>query len=656
MAIYYIPSSEGWASQKASNTSVPSGAARLRVKVDRTYNSATNISTLVFSLEMYSANYSSSSFVAYDGGTFTSQGTQATIDHHYYVSLNADTTWRPVTFEGSSSAATWTRTVQHDADGNATITAAVNFTIHYTSSYRMLFNNSGSISVHEARASDVAASNGYFGDAIPITVTRKNSAFTHNVRVVCLGQTETIATGSTASSLTWTPAVATYAPLLTNGMSATATIYCDTYNGTTMIGTRTATITMSLKAADVAPSLALTIEDATTAPGQSQSCRDYYGAFVATKSKIRVTTVPTLIYGASVATTSITANGATYNSSPATTDAIVSAAMDTVTGSIVDSRQQSASASSTISILAYSPPAINAASFHRCQQDGALDDGGAYCRIDFDVAVTPLNNHNSRTLKAGIKALSAQNFTEYPVTLSAYSQTGYTVIPANTEISHDVRLKLDDDFGSAIYATQLSSAYVRPLNFRTGGLGIGIGKVSEYDKTVDLAPDWSLLQNGVPLVFGVSSVNGQDGAVTLNAADVGAAVIDDSAISASNTWSSLKVNSMFKSGTNNGWIYFKIGAKCIAFYYNQITAVNVNSQWVTGTYRSGELWAAPFPSFLASGYNVFGAGAAGSQDSGINFGRIFLASDAIRVYLTCTQSKTNCNYPLMVIAVGDWTS
>lgn len=500
MAIYYIPSSEGWASQKASNTSVPSGAARLRVKVDRAYNQSTNISTLVFSLEMYSANYSSSSFVAYDGGTFTSQGTQASIDHHYYVSLNADTTWRPVTYEGSSSPATWTRTVQHDSDGNATITAAVNFTIHYTSSYRMLFNNSGSFSVHEARMSDVSASNGYFGNTIPITVTRKSNAFTHNVRVVCLGQTTTIATGSTASSLSWSPAVATYAPLLTGNMSTTATIYCDTYNGSTLIGTRTASITMSLKAADVAPSLSLTIEDATVSPPDAtKSCLEYYGAFVATKSKFKITTVPTLAYGASVAATSISANGATYNSSPATTGAIVSAAMNSIAASIVDSRQQSASASQSVTVLAYTMPLINSISAHRCQQDGTLDDGGAYCRVDYDVDITALNNHNSKTLKVGIKKVTDANYTETTVTLSAYSATGYVVVAANTEFSHDVRISLIDDFSTTVYDTQISSAYVRPLNFRTGGLGIGIGKVSEYDKAVDLASDWVLLKNGQPV-------------------------------------------------------------------------------------------------------------------------------------------------------------
>lgn len=501
MATYYIPSAAGWQANGGGTYS-----SRLRVRIDTAYNVSTNMTTATARLEAYNDTFGwvwtilSGGWIKGNGQTLYTFETATAARSHRYTS-NADTTFRQIT--SSSNPSEWSWTIPHSDNGIATLSVEVRVDLyHYTSSreYFSYFHNlSGTVTLSEPRASDVSATGGYFGDTIPITVTRKSTAFTHNVQVACLGQTTTIATGSTASSLSWTPAVPTYAPLLTNGMSTTATITCATYNGSTLIGTKTATITMQLKAADVAPSLSLTIEDATTAPGQSQSCLDYYGAFVATKSKIKVTTVPTLAYGASVSTTSITANGATYNSSPATTDPIVSAAMDAVSGRIVDSRQQSATASETISILAYDMPQIIAMSAHRCQQDGTLDDGGAYCRFDFSISVTPLNNHNSRTLKAGIKLLSAQNYTEYPVTLSDYSETGYTVVPADTEVSHDVRLALSDDFSTTIVTSQLSSAYVRPLNFRAGGLGIGIGKVSEYDKTVDLAADWTLLKNGQPV-------------------------------------------------------------------------------------------------------------------------------------------------------------
>lgn len=653
MATYYIPSSSGWASQKylpsSSGYSSHADAGRLRVVIDRSYDINTNKSTLTFRLQIYSEDYSGT-FRARQGGTLKVNGStietfeQGSTSSTHFVVTDKDDSWRYMT-KGTQTTATWSKTLDHDSDGKLTVTFATDFYIYYTvssKSYVMRWQNSGSITWTEPRMSDVSASNGYFGSAIPITVTRKNSGFTHTVTVASLGRTETIATRSTASSLSWTPAVATYAPLLNNGMSATATIYCDTYNGTTLIGSRTASITVSLRAADVAPSLALTIEDATTAPGQSQSCLDYYGAFVATKSKIKVTTVPTLIYGASVSTTSITANGATYNASPATTDPIASPSLNTVSGKIVDSRQQSATASQAISILAYDVPQIIAMSVHRCQQDGTLDDGGAYCRFDFEIAVTPLNNHNSRTLKAGIKLLSAQNYTEYPVTLSDYSETGSVIVPADTEVSHDVRLALSDDFSTTIVTSQLSSAYVRPLNFRAGGLGIGIGKVSEYDKTVDLAADWTLLKNGQPVPL--SDFDN----------DSGFPSVDDDSVSSEDTWSSQKINSTFASGTSDGWTYYRIGTICFAWYYRQRTGIDITAEWVSGVYRSGEIELAPYPTFLNAGYNVSACLAVGSQGSGIGLGRVMDSSGAIRGYLTRPAPATGANCAVMVFAVGTW--
>ena len=501
MATYYIPSAAGWQANGGGEY-----ASYLRIRVDTAYNQLTNQTTATASLEAYNSTFGiewnvlAGGIIVGNGTTLYTFETPTAAKTHKYTS-GADTVFRQIT--SLSNPNTWSFVVQHSEDGSAAVTVGVNLRLYNSGRnlYSHFLNLSGTIYLNEPRASDVSASGGYFGDTISITVTRKSTAFTHNVVVSCLGQSTTLATGSTAANFSWTPAVATYAPLLTNGMSTTATITVYTYNGTTLIGTKSVTVTMALKAADVAPSLVLTIEDDTTSPkDNTKKCLEYYGAFVATKSKFKITTNPTLAYSATVATTSITANGATYNSSPAVTDPIVSSAMNTIAASIVDSRQQTANASQSVSVLAYEQPKINSMAIHRCLQNGTLDDGGAYCRIDFDVEITALNNHNSKSLKAGIKRRDVSTYTETTVALNAYAVTSSVIVAADTEHSLDVRLVLADDFGSTIVVMQLSSAYVRPLNFMAGGLGIGIGKVAETQKAVDLASDWDILKNGVSLV------------------------------------------------------------------------------------------------------------------------------------------------------------
>ena len=130
--------------------------------------------------------------------------------------------------------------------------------------------------------------------------------------------------------------------------------------------------------------------------------------------------------------------------------------------------------------------------------------------------------------------------------------------------------------------------------------------------------------------------------------------INDTSVSSSDTWSSQKINTMFSTGTNDGWTYFKIGTRCFAFYYKQLTGVDITASWSGLYYRSGEIEAAPYPTFLANGYKFSAALAGGSQNGGVTLGRIMDSNSALRVYLMATGSVTSANCAIMVFAVGDW--
>lgn len=332
-----------------------------------------------------------------------------------------------------------------------------------------------------------------FGEANTITLSRNLSSALHTVKVTCLGQTETLLTqGDAYPTITWMPAVATYAPLLTNAKSTTATITVETFYSGYSVGTTSKTVIINFSDADVAPTVTMAVTDPT---GHLAT----YGAFVATKSKIKVELTATYQYGASYASTAITANGQSYATNPATTDEIASASNTAVTGKIVDSRGVSSNtAQQTITILAYSPPQINDFTIHRCDQDGTANDQGAYMRVDYDVAVTALNDVNAKTLVVNYKKRSVENYSTQSVTLSTYAQTGYVVIAADTNATYDVALALTDDFSTVTISLQLSTAFAT-INFKAGGAGVAFGKVSETDQTVELASGWSLVMGNTSL-------------------------------------------------------------------------------------------------------------------------------------------------------------
>ena len=342
------------------------------------------------------------------------------------------------------------------------------------------------------RITSVSASGTYFGSPVTITLNRYNSAFTHTVTASCAGNTETLMTkGSTYPTLTWTPAIATYAPLITNAMSATATITCQTYNGSSLIGQSSTTLTLSLTSASVAPSVSIATSDPT---GNLTT----YGKYVKGKSKVTVTLTPTLMYGATLATVSITANGAGYTASPATTDFITSASNTTISATIKDSRGQSVTQTSSIDIYDYTAPQINAFSVVRCQSDGTEDSTGAYIKCLYDVTVTALGNNNPKTLKFKYKKTSDQNYTEQTITLSSYSESGAsTPVAADTNSSYNTMLALTDNFSTAQAAQNVSTASSHVNHGAGASGGIGIGKVSEYNKTIEIAEDWTVTMGGL---------------------------------------------------------------------------------------------------------------------------------------------------------------
>lgn len=495
MPTFYIPSESGW-----NDDNLFGEHAKLRLKVSRVYSTATNKSTLTITPQVWSDRYSgrprllANALLTVNGTTVYSGGGSSEWESTgIYAVYSPTSSWSDAMDSNTGKAVAWSTDVSHNSDGSATFNFGVNFRFYLDSSfYPTYYGVSGSASATEPRASSVSANNGTFGTAVAITVTRQSTAYTHTVSVSCLGRTETVATKSTAGSLSWTGAVATYAPLLTNAMSTTATITCQTYSGNTLIGTTTVTITMTLPAAAVKPSTAISLADPT---GYAST----YGGYVATKSRLRVTLTNTLRYGATLSSTAITANGQTFASSPATTSEIV-AGNTAVTARITDSRGQSSdTATTSITILAYTAPAITALSVRRCNQDGTANNAGAYCQVTYGIRITALNNHNSRTLILKYKKKSVSVWTSQAITLSAYTETGTVIFAADTESTYDVRLELTDDFSSSARDTTLSTAYTF-LNFGTGALaGIGIGMVNTLDKTIELEGSWNIERGGSPL-------------------------------------------------------------------------------------------------------------------------------------------------------------
>ena len=99
-----------------------------------------------------------------------------------------------------------------------------------------------------ARASvpTVSASSVAMGGSVTITTNRKSSSFTHDLTYSFGGSTGTIATGVGASYAWTVPDLVAKIPNATKG---TCTVTCKTLNGTTVVGTKTVTLTLTVPGA-----------------------------------------------------------------------------------------------------------------------------------------------------------------------------------------------------------------------------------------------------------------------------------------------------------------------------------------------------------------------------------------------------------------------
>lgn len=99
------------------------------------------------------------------------------------------------------------------------------------------------------RASEpsVSSSNVTMGNAVTIYTNRKSTSFAHTITYSFGSASGTIATG-VGDNVSWTPPTSLASQIL-NSTTGTCTITCYTYSGSTLIGTKTVTLTLTVPSA-----------------------------------------------------------------------------------------------------------------------------------------------------------------------------------------------------------------------------------------------------------------------------------------------------------------------------------------------------------------------------------------------------------------------
>lgn len=383
--------------------------------------------------------------------------------------------------------ASGSKTIAHNSDGTRSFSAYAEAGIY---NWAVNCTGEGSWTLSTiARASqpslvtwpETTANVGNFGETFSIHMNRNSSSFTHTVRYEYGSRKGTIATGVTTGT-TWAVPL-DFMNDIPNATSASGRIYVDTYNGSTLIGTKYTGFTVTVPSS-VKPTCTFTLEDIT-------GVDDVYGSPVKGLSKIKVTVTATKAYSSPIASYVIEANGVRYTAAEATTGILVTAGTSPVKATVTDKRGRSGSVSYNMSVQDYTAPSVTALSVRRCNSDGTANEQGGYIKITFSARVSSMNSKNTATYKLRYKKSTETSYSS--VTLSAlvnnYSVSNHEhILSADTGSSYDVEVTATDRHKSDARSTSASTAFSL-MHWNAAGNGVAFGKLSEKENTAEFAID-----------------------------------------------------------------------------------------------------------------------------------------------------------------------
>ena len=433
-----------------------------------------------------------------------------------------------------TTVASGTYTFSHNADGSKSFTASAEGGIWYVAvNCRGTDTFTLDTIPRASQPSCITYPNhtqnvGEFGDTISIHTNRNSSAFTHTVRYAFGSASGTCINAETGSNATgigtgfkW-KIPEELMKLIPANTSGSGTIYVDTYNGSTKIGTKSCGFTATVPA-DVKPILGYSLYDASQVDLT-------YGSPVQGLSRIEVRLSPTPAMSSPIASYKTTINGVIYRDKEFATGVLTASGGIPVEMTVTDKRGRSATKSYTMSVQPYACPRISALSVLRCNEDGTANDRGEFVKVTFTAAIHNLGNKNTATYKLKYKKTSASTYTT--VSLSALANTYRVenhsyIFAADGSSSYDVEVTATDRHYTATRSTNVSTAFTL-INFHESGTGMRFGGVAEEENTFQ--NDLKLRQVGNSYAYQPEVFSGEKGytllaSITLKALTVNAPIV-----------------------------------------------------------------------------------------------------------------------------------
>ncbi len=418
------------------------------------------------------------------GGTISSSSNKTahiTIDGTTYTKTNCN-----INLSAGQKKLLFTanRTISHNPDGTKTFTLKGDCQINATLGgvyVGTVYLPQKSFTLNAIpRASSISSfPNFTIGSPFTVTISRHSSSFTHKLTLKAGSVVVKEVTGVGTSyqfNLTTAEQDKIY-QTIPNSTSRTMTLVCQTYSGSTPVGSAVSKTATATVPSSVVPSF-----NTITHSEYVSSVASTVGKYVQGLSRLNLTITGAV--GARYSTVTsyqITFEGKTYNSRTAVSNVISGSGNLVITGKVTDSRGRTATKSVTVNVLPYSAPVITKFTLARCNADGTPNDMGTFVKVVCKGSIVSLINETERNALTYRIKTSSRGASAWEI------QVEQTITELNLDVTHvvgefsaissfDFRLEIADKFFTAFAEDILPSGTV---TMSWGRYGVGIGKVWE---------------------------------------------------------------------------------------------------------------------------------------------------------------------------------
>lgn len=368
-------------------------------------------------------------------------------------------------------------TVTHDSDGSKVVPIYFRVAQEWQNPPLYLWTASGNFTLTTiARASQPSCVTypqttdnvGDLGSSIYIHTNRVSTSFTHIIRYVWGSQKATIAENVTDNCVWQLPL--NFANEIPSSTSGRGTIYVDTYSGSTFIGTKSVNFT-----ATVPSNIVPTISGFKLSPINNNSVVNGWGIFLKDLSRMKLEWTAAGTYSSKIAYYVISYNGVISNvSSGYTSPIFTKSGTVTIYYKAVDTRGRTTpDYSQTFTVYDYASPQISI--FNAARLPNSTQTVSVYSLY----SISDANKNNT------IKSLSLQyrktngSWATYSGALP--SGNAVQILGFAEDSSYEIKLTLTDSVGNTATKTVYIGTAAVLLDFRAGGKGFSIGKISEKD-------------------------------------------------------------------------------------------------------------------------------------------------------------------------------